>query len=141
MNNFTFIGRLVRDPELHTTGSDTLIARYTLAVQRDKDTADFFNIVAFNKTAEFAEKFLRQGTKVAITGRVQNDNYTDKDGNKHYTCNFIANSHEFCESKSATNEFVHVDDIEEDLPFKEEEKPQPQRNTRTTTRKTRTRTR
>lgn len=140
MNNFTFIGRLVRDPEIRTTGNDTLIARYTLAVQRDKDTADFFNIVAFNKTAEFAEKFLRQGTKVAITGRVQNDNYTDKDGNKHYTCNFIANSHEFCESKSATNDFAPVDDIEEDLPFKEEEKPQPQRTTRTT-RTTRTRTR
>lgn len=131
MNNFTFIGRLVRDPEIYTTGAnDALIAKYTIAVQRDKNTADYFNITAFNKTAEFVEKFLTKGTKVAITGRVQNDNYTDKDGNKHYNCNFIANSHEFCESKSTTNEFVPVDD---DLLFKEEEKPtQPQRTTRTT---------
>lgn len=131
MNNFTFIGRLVRDPEIRESATnDTLIAKYTIAVQRDKDTADFFNITAFNKTAEFVEEFLTKGTKVAITGRVQNDNYTDKDGNKHYTCNFIANSHEFCESKSATNEFVPVDD---DLPFKEEEKPdvKPQRTSRT----------
>lgn len=134
MNNFTFIGRLVRDPEIYTTGAnDTLIAKYTIAIQRDKDTADFLNITAFNKTAEFVEKFLTKGTKVAITGRVQVNNYTDKDGNNHFTCNFIANSHEFCESKSATNKFVPVDDIEKDLPFKEEEKPtNPQRTTRTT---------
>lgn len=130
MNNFTFIGRLVRDPEIYTTGAnDTLIAKYTIAVQRDKDTADFFNITAFNKTAEFVEKFLTKGTKVAITGRVQNDNYTDKDGNKHYTCNFIANSHEFCESKSATNEFVPIDDIEEN--DVKEPPVKPQRTTRT----------
>ncbi len=130
MNNFTFIGRLVRDPEVTETNT-TVVAKYSIAVQRDKDTADFISITSFNKTAEFVEKYLRKGTKVAVTGRVQTGRYTDKEGNTHYTTDFIANSHEFCESKSASNEFVPDDDIEEDLPFKEEEK-KPQRTTRTT---------
>ena len=137
MNNFTFIGRLVKEPEIYTTGANNTLAKYTIAVQRDKDTADFFNITAFNKTAEFVEKFLKKGTKVAITGRVQNNKYTDNKGNNHYTYDFIANSHEFCESKSATNEFVPVDNFEEELPFKEEKKPQ--RTTRTTRTKKSTR--
>lgn len=134
MNNFTFIGRLTADPEVTETNT-TIVAKYSIAVQRDKDTADFIRITAFNKTAEFVEKYLTKGVKIAVTGRVQTGRYTDKEGNTHYTTDFIANSHEFCESKSATNEFVPGDD---DLPFKEEEKPtQPQRTTRTTRTRTR----
>lgn len=140
MNNFTFIGRLVRDPEIYTTGAnDTLIARYSIAVQRDKDTADFINITAFNKTADFVEKYLTKGTKVAVTGRVQSGRYTDNEGKTQYTVDFIANSHEFCESKSVTNEFIPIDDVEEYENNDVKEPPvKPQRATRTK-RTTRTR--
>ena len=88
MNKIILMGRLTRDPEVRT-GNGSTVARYTLAVdrrfKRDGDPdADFFNCTAFGKGAEFAEKYLKQGTKIAITGRIQSDNYTNKDGQKVY---------------------------------------------------------
>ena len=87
------------------------MARYTLAVDRrikrdGEQSADFISCVAFGKTAEFVEKYLRQGTKVLITGRIQTGSYTNKDGNKVYTTDIVIEECEFCESKSANGGLV-----------------------------------
>lgn len=111
MNKVILIGRLTREPDIrHTAGENAMtVARYTLAVDRrirrsDGDqTADFISCVAFNKTAEFAEKYLHQGTKIAITGRIQTGSYTNKDGQKVYTTDVVVEECEFAESKSTTS--------------------------------------
>ena len=105
------MGRLARDPEVHyTQGNEpTAIARYTLAVDRrvkreGEQSADFIGVVAFGKAAEFAEKYCHKGTKLLVTGRIQTGSYTNRDGNKVYTTDVIAEDQEFCESKKSTEE-------------------------------------
>lgn len=112
MNKVILMGRLTRDPDVRYTAgeSPTAIARYTLAVDRrfrrnadGEQTADFIGCVAFGKGAEFAEKYLRQGTKIVVTGRIQTGNYTNKEGQKVYTTDVIVEDQEFAESKGAGN--------------------------------------
>ena len=110
MNKVILMGRLTRDPEVrYSQGENSLaIARYTLAVdrrfQRNSDqTADFISCVAFGKAAEFAEKWFRQGIKVAISGRIQTGSYTNKDGVKVYTTEVVVEEQEFAESKNAAS--------------------------------------
>lgn len=96
-------GRLTRDPDVRYKG-DLAIARFTLAVARPKmngkeATSDFPSIIAFGKTAEMAEKYLSKGKLIAIIGRIQTGNYTDKDGKKVYTTDVVAEKIEFLESK------------------------------------------
>ena len=112
MNKVVLMGRLTRDPEVRysTSGDSQLaIARYTLAVDRrfKKDgeaTADFIRCVAFGKNGEFAEKYLHQGTKVVIEGRIQTGSYQDKDGKTVYTTEVVVENHEFAESKRVSEE-------------------------------------
>lgn len=127
MNKVILIGRLTIDPEVRYSG-ETVISRFSLAVDRKykKDggqEADFPSVVAFGKTAEFTEKYFHKGMKIALTGRLQTGNYTDKNGVKHYTTDVIAEEVEFAESKK-TNEnkandgFMEIPkDIENELPF------------------------
>ncbi len=106
------MGRLTRDPEVRYTQGDNqmAIARYTLAVDRrfnrgnDENTADFISCVAFGKSGEFAEKYLRKGTKIAVTGRIQTGSYTNKDGVKVYTTEVVVEDQEFAESKNSNSE-------------------------------------
>ncbi|MBO4788438.1 MAG: single-stranded DNA-binding protein [Lachnospiraceae bacterium] len=140
MNKIILMGRLTRDPEMRS-GNGTQVCRYTLAVDRrfkrdGEPDADFFNCTVFGKSAEFAEKYFRQGTKLLITGRIQSDNYTNKDGQKVYSWQVLVDEQEFAESKNAAaagssapsqprpnaadagSGFVDIaDGIEEDLPF------------------------
>ena len=146
MNKVILMGRLTRDPEIRYSqqvDSQIAIARYTLAVDRrfsragsDQQTADFISCVAFGKSAEFAEKYLHQGTKIAVTGRIQTGSYTNKDGNKVYTTDVVIEDQEFAESKNSSsnenqpsftgrpepmsaNGFMSIPEgIEDDLPFK-----------------------
>ena len=111
MNKVILMGRLTRDPDVRYSQGEsaTAVARYTLAVdrrfRRDGDaTADFIGCVAFGRQAEFAEKYLRQGTKIAITGRIQTGSYTNRDGQKVYTTDVVAEDLEFAESKAAAAE-------------------------------------
>ena len=139
MNKVILIGRLTKDPETrYSQGQNsTCISRYSLAVdrqfKRDGDqTADFLNCVAFGKQGEFAEKYLKKGTKIAVTGRLQTGSYTDRDGKKVYTTDVVVESHEFVESKKegdqetqaspygsvGTDGFMNIPDgIDEELPF------------------------
>ena len=148
MNKVILMGRLTRDPEVRysptQSGEQMAIARYTLAVDRrykrdGEQTADFIGCVAFGKSAEFTEKYLKQGTKIAISGRIQTGSYTNKDGNKVYTTDVVVEEQEFAESKAASgqsapsgapnpanaagpaspNGFMSIPEgIEDDLPFK-----------------------
>jgi single-strand DNA-binding protein len=144
MNKVILMGRLTRDPDVRYSSGDNAmaIARYTLAVDRrfkrngDDQTADFIGCVAFGKQGEFAEKYLRKGTKVAVTGRIQTGNYTNKDGQKVYTTDVVVEEQEFAESKNAGTDnsgfapanpaegsdpgdgFMNIPDgIDEELPF------------------------
>ena len=109
MNKVIFMSRLKRDPEVRYSQGQNLmaIASFSIAVNRKfkregEPDADFFNCTAFGKQAEFVEKYLKQGTKVLITGRVQNDNYTNKEGQKVYGTRIMVEEIEFAESKAAS---------------------------------------
>ncbi len=113
MNKVILMGRLTREPEVRYSQGERqmAIARYTLAVDRrgrsnnnGEATADFIQCVAFDRAAEFAEKYLHQGTKMLVTGRIQTGSYTNRDGQKVYTTDVIVEDQEFAESKaSSTN--------------------------------------
>ena len=109
MNKVILMGRLTRDPELRYSQSNNplAIARYTLAVARKVKTndteADFINCIAFGKSAEFVEKYFRQGQRVLIEGRLQTGSYTNKEGQKVYTTDIIVDSQEFADSKGASD--------------------------------------
>ena len=109
MNRVILIGRLTRDPDMrYSTGENaTAVARYTLAVDRRfrrdaEQNADFIGCVAFGRSAEFAEKYLRKGMKIAVVGRIQTGSYTNREGNKVYTTDVVVEDHEFVESKGAS---------------------------------------
>ena len=110
MNKVILMGRLTRDPEVrYSAGDNSLaIARYTLAVDRrfkrdGEATADFISCVAFGRAAEFAEKYFRQGIKIAISGRIQTGSYTNREGQKVYTTEVVVEDQEFAESKNAAS--------------------------------------
>lgn len=141
MNKVILMGRLARDPDIRwTQGQDArCIARYTLAVDRrikqtseNQQTADFVSMVSFGKTAEFIEKYVKKGTKIVTSGRIQTGSYTNRDGQKIYTTDVVGEEVEFAESKKAAGEnnqnapdphtdadgFMNVpDEIDEELPF------------------------
>ena len=109
MNRVMLIGRLTRDHEIHYSGNEnsTAVARYTLAVRRlyqkeEGQDSDCITCVTVGKSAEFAEKYFRQGIKIAITGRIQTGSYTNKDGMKVYTTDVVVEEQEFAESKNAS---------------------------------------
>lgn len=134
MNKVILMGRLTRDPEIRCSQAGATIASYTLAVDRanknaDGPTADFLRCVClFQKSAEFAEQYLRKGIKIVVTGRIQTGSYTNRDGQKVYTTDIVVENQEFAESKrSFTPEpessqfaggYINIPDgIDDELPF------------------------
>ncbi len=113
MNKVILMGRLTRDPEVrYSAGENALaIARYTLAVDRrfrrdGEASADFISCVSFGRTAEFAEKYFRQGLKIVVTGRIQTGSYTNRDGQKVYTTEVVVEDQEFAESKASSDSYA-----------------------------------
>lgn len=143
MNKVILVGRLTRDPEVrHSQGDNsTAVARYTLAVERkfkrdNEPTADFIPCVVFGRLAEFTEKYLRQGIRISVSGRIQTGSYTNKDGARVYTTEVIVEEQEFAESRAESeanrsaskqpkpeetvdeNGFMNIPEgLEEELPF------------------------
>ena len=130
MNKVILIGRLVADPEIRTTNSGTKVATYRLAVDRRKKAdgtqeADFLTCVAWDKGADFAQKYLTKGRKIGIEGKLQSRTYEAQDGSKRSVVEIVVDNHEFCDSKPANGQstaaapasdgFTEVDDDE--LPF------------------------
>lgn len=110
MNNFVGVGRSATDVELRYTQGGLAIASFTIALDRGmskakkeeaisqgKQTADFLKVVVFDKTAEFVGNYLKKGKQVAVSGKMQNNNYEDKDGKKIYGINIVANQIEVLE--------------------------------------------
>ena len=115
LNKIFIMGRLTRDPDVrYSNGEDAMaVARFTLAVDRrmarNKDgeqTADFISCVSFGRTAEFAEKYFRQGLKIAVTGRIQTGSYTNREGQKVYTTEVVVEDQEFAESKASSDSYA-----------------------------------
>ena len=113
MNKVILMGRLTRDPEVrYSAGENALaIARYTLAVDRrfrreGEATADFISCVVFGRGAEFAEKYLRQGLRIVVSGRIQTGSYTNREGQKVYTTEVVVEEQEFAESKAASDSYA-----------------------------------
>lgn len=111
MNKVILIGRLTREPDIRfTNGAEPMtIARYTLAVDRrirkeGEVSADFISCIAFGKNAEFAEKYLSKGVKIAIEGKIQTGSYVKQDGTRVFTTDVVIESQEFCESKGAAGQ-------------------------------------
>lgn len=140
VNTVILIGRLTRDPEVrYSQGNESMaIARYTLAVDRSyrregENNTDFIGCVAFGRNAEFVEKYLRKGTKIAITGRIQTGSYVNREGQKVYTTDVVINTQEFAGSRNEAQEpaqkgqpmpeagedgFMNIPDgIDDELPF------------------------
>lgn len=144
MNKVILMGRLTRDPEVrysqgtNSRGESTAIARYSLAVDRKfkrdgEPDADFFNCTCFGRQAEFAEKYLRKGIKILVTGRIENNNYQNRDGQMVYSVQVMVEEQEFAESKNTSNSgqaqaepqpkpdndgFMSIPDgIDDELPF------------------------
>ena len=142
MNKVILMGRLTREPDVRysqNADGSMAVARYTLAVDRrrarnnnDEQSADFISCVAFGRSGEFAEKYLHQGTKIVVTGRIQTGSYTNKDGQRVYTTDVVVEEQEFAESKKAAGQqdgnnggysdagdgFMNIPDgIDEELPF------------------------
>lgn len=114
MNKVILMGRLTRDPEIRYANNEnnTCIANYTLAVDRrfkrqgDEQTADFIRCVAMGKNGEFAEKYLHQGIKIVVEGRIQTGSYTNRDGQKVYTTEVVVEDQEFAESKASSDSYA-----------------------------------
>ncbi len=136
MNKVILMGRLTRDPEVrYSQGANAVtVGRYSLAVDRrfkrdGEPDADFFNCTVFGKGAEFADKYLRKGTKILVTGRLQQDSYTNREGQKVSSVQVIVEEQEFAESKreesgnwtppeNSPDGFMNIPDgIEDELPF------------------------
>lgn len=139
MNQVVLMGRFTRDPDVRYTDGGLSIARFTLAVDRrfkkeGGDAADFIGCISFGKTAEFIEKYFRQGMRIGISGRIQTGSYINKDGIKVYTTDVVVESAEFTESKkvgdnhagdeeasmepAGADGFINIPDgTDEELPF------------------------
>lgn len=139
MNSVQLVGRFTRDPDVRYSDNGTSIAKFNIAVDRrfkqdSGPTADFISCVAFGKTAEFIEKYFRQGNRIGLNGRIQTGSYTNKDGVKVYTTDVVVENVEFVESNSSRNDtgfnsaksssltdedgFMNIPDgIDEELPF------------------------
>ena len=106
MNKCIFIGNLTRDPEFQTTGSGVSLCRFSIAVNRTYANAsgeretDFINIVTWRGLAENCNKYLSKGSKVCVVGSLQNRTYEDKDGNKRYNVDIVAEDVEFISSRA-----------------------------------------
>ena len=127
MNNVVLVGRLTKEPQLKKTNGGTSVCEFTLAVQRDKDNADFPNVVTFGKTAENLAQWQHKGSQIGVVGRIQTRTYDRQDGSKAYVTEVIANNVEYLSSKSEmsvkqvqnepTQEPVQVEVTEDDLPW------------------------
>ena len=131
MNKVILMGRLTRDPEVRNSQSGTAVARYTLAADRmfkreGEPNTDFINCITFGKNAEFAEKYLKKGMRIAVSGRIQTGSYTNRDGVKVYTTDIIVEEHEFAERKQSGtcdmpgqgDGFMNIPDgLDDEFPF------------------------
>lgn len=117
MNEIILLGRFTKEPDIRVAESGTKVCRYTLAVRRNSQTTDFFNCTAFNKSAEFLERYFHKGDMILVRGRLQNNTY-EKDGTTFHTNQIITDEHYFAGGKSNGDSGVSpVDEFDDNIPF------------------------
>ena len=122
MNTWSGLGRLTKDPDINVSQSGMKVAKYTLAVDRNGKDTDFIPCKAFDKKADFAEKYLHKGIKIGVTGSIQTGSF-ERDGRRIYTWDVIVKEHDFCESRrepteEAPDDFMSIPEgIDEEAPF------------------------
>ena len=125
INSCVLMGRLTRDPEKRYTADNTPVTSFSIAVNRDKDRSDFFDCTAWRKTADFVSTYFAKGDMIAVCGRIQNRDWTDKNGNARRSTEIIADSVSFCGGKKdkpdqkEVYERANLEPVEDDgqLPF------------------------
>ncbi len=125
INSCVLMGRLTRDPEKRYTADNTPVTSFSIAVNRDKDRSDFFDCTAWRKTADFVSTYFAKGDMIAVCGRIQNRDWTDKNGNARRSTEIIADSVSFCGGKKdkpdqkEAYERANLEPVEDDgqLPF------------------------
>lgn len=118
LNKIFLQGRLTRDPEVRYTQSQKPVASFTLAVDRDKDSTDFIDCVAWNQTADFAKKFFTKGSMTLVEGKLTIRDWTDKNGGKRRSAEVVVDRMFFCEAKKTeAKELPGLQEAEEGLPF------------------------
>lgn len=131
MNKVVLLGRLTRDPEIYNGSNDNIVAKYTLAVDRkykadNAPTADFIRCITFGRNAEFAEDYLRQGTKISVVGRIQTGSYVNNDGDTVYTTDVVIEEHYFAEGRKEAS--TEDEDDKDSKPSKPSKSSKPRRN-------------
>ena len=117
MNEIILLGRFTKEPDIRIAESGTKLCRYTLAVRRTSQITDFFNCTAFNKSAEFLERYFHKGDMILVRGRLQNNSY-EKDGTTFHSNQIITDEHYFTGGKSQGNSgFSPVDEFDDNIPF------------------------
>ena len=138
MNNFIITGRLTKEPDVRYTKENKAVTTINVAVNNNKDDTTFLPITLFGKTAETVGKYCKKGDLIAVSGMIRNNNWEDKDGNKHYDYQFIGNNITFLSTKKGQETTIHgneeskndeklpdkvfeqfADIIETDLPFED----------------------
>lgn len=117
MNIVHLIGRLTKEVEVNATPKGTIVGKFSLAVQKDKENADFINCVAFGKTAELLEKYVKKGNQVGLEGSISTRNYEGKDGKKVYVTEVIVNKVHLLSNSNVSNKLEVIELAEGDLPF------------------------
>lgn len=123
MNRVILIGNLTRDPELTKTNNDLSVCRFTVAVSRryGANEPDFFNVIAWRAQADNCAKFLRKGSKVAISGSIQTRSYDANDGTKRYVTEIVADEVQFLSTRGANDEegdgMGDIKPVDDSLPF------------------------
>lgn len=125
LNHIVLQGRLTKDAEIRYTQSEKAVASFSIAVDRGRDNgADFINCVAWEKTAQFIDKYFSKGDMILIEGRLQSRSYEDKNGNKRTAFEVVVGSVNFCGGKAKTEDkpvaepvFVDMPDDDGELPF------------------------
>ncbi len=130
INKAILMGRLTCDPELRHTGSGTPVCSFPIAINNgsgDNQTTDYINCVAWNKTAEFVDKYFSKGRMIIVVGKIQTRTWEGQDGKKNYATEVVATEVTFGESKKESNavnkttesddEFTQLESEPEDMPF------------------------
>ena len=129
LNRVVIMGRLVKDPEQRVTSTNKAVCSFCVAVDSKKETADFIDVIAWEKTAEFVCKYFHKGSTIAVDGRIATRNWEDKNGNKRKAVEIVADNISFCGGKSESETYTpspaitpptdeeYRDIPEDDLPF------------------------
>ena len=113
MNTCVLLGRITNDLEIKSTNNDKKYTKFILACRRNEKESDFISCIAWNKTAEFITKYMKKGSQVCVSGRIQTGSYDDKDGKRVYTTDVFVEEVDFADSKKEENNVI----IDDQLPF------------------------